>query len=83
MKKINAVVYSDQNRIYVKPDEGTYEMIYRSACGVYWDKKQMALFFKDDPCNYDLSIKLIVLAMKEEYDIDLVINHTFEKEMER
>ena len=77
MKTLEATCYFHQNRIYVKPAEGTYEMIYRAACGVYWDEEEKALYFLDDPTNYQLSLKHIVLAMKNEYYIDLIITNTF------
>ncbi len=77
MKYLNATCYLHQNKVYVKPDEGTYDMIYRAACGVYWNEEEKALFFQDNPTNYKLSLEHIVLAMKKEYDISLNITHSF------
>ena len=31
---------------YVKPENGSYEMIYRAARGVYWDDEKSSLYFK-------------------------------------
>ena len=77
MKTLESTCYFHQNRVYVKPSEGTYEMIYRAACGVYWDKKERALYYLKDSTNYELSLKYIILAMKNEYCIDLIITNTF------
>ena len=77
MKALKAICYFKQNRVYVKPDEGTYEMIYRATCGVYWDKEEKAIYFQADPTNYEKSLKYIALAMKNEYYVDLYITNSF------
>ena len=72
-KKERATVFMKDNRLYVKPESGTYEMIYRSATGVYWDEKEKALYLKGTQISHAEIIERIALAVKNEYGIEMTI----------
>ncbi len=64
-------IYKKNSKIYVKPSYGQYEMIYRAAKGVYWDKTEKAFYMNDliDEKDVILNIKV---ALKQEYGIELL-----------
>ena len=70
---MNAHLYEKNKILYVKPQEGCYDMIYRSACGVYWDDNEQALYLKDNPLEKESVVNQIKFALKNEYGIDLTI----------
>ncbi len=72
-KKERATAFMKNNILYVKPESDTYEMIYRSATGVYWDEEEKALYFKDTQISHAEIIERITLAVKTEYGIELSI----------
>lgn len=73
MRTVKATSYFHKGKVYIKPEEGTYEMVYRAACGVYWDADEKAIYLRDDPSNLEQSIKQISFALKNEYDINIEI----------
>lgn len=73
MKKERATAFMKDNRLYVKPESDTYEMIYRSATGVNWDEEEKALYFKGTQISHAEIIERITLAVKNEYGIELSI----------
>ena len=56
------IIYQIEKRIYVMPDEGRYEKIYRGAMGVYWDDNENAFFFDN---NYGITIEQALNIIKE------------------
>ncbi len=74
MKKERATAFMKDNRLYVKPETNEYEMIYRSAMGVYWDKEEKALYYKAAPTDSTEQIEIIIKAVKKEYSVDLAVD---------
>ncbi len=58
---------------YVKPENGSYEMIYRAAQGVYWDNDKYCLYFKGITTREN-ALRFITDAMKNEYEIALIFD---------
>jgi len=70
--KILEVLYQN-DYYYVIPEKGSYEMIYRAARGVYWDKDSSSLYFKG-VTTCENALRIIAEAMKNEYGITLIFN---------
>ena len=58
---------------YLKPENGSYEMIYRAARGVYWDDDKSSLYFKGVTTREN-ALRIIAEAMKNEYGIILIFD---------
>ena len=72
LKKVKVLeIFSRNNNYYVKPSNGSYEMIYRAAKGVYWDEETLSLYFKGSTSREN-ALKLISEAVQNEYDIKLI-----------
>lgn len=76
-KKVNKVevleVFYRNEYYYVKPKKGSYEMIYRAACGVCWDESSSSLYFKGITTREN-ALRMISKAMEDEYGITLLFN---------
>lgn len=63
--------YYKNNRLYIKiNDNNDYEMIYRAARGIYFDKKEKAFYCTIAKDEKEI-IRLLKLALKEEWYIEL------------
>ena len=62
-------IYQNEKRIYVMPDEGRYENIYRGVMGVYWDDNENAFFFYG--ITIEQALNIIKEAVFNEYGIIL------------
>lgn len=63
--------YKKNNRLYIKiNDNNDYEMIYRAARGIYFDKKEKAFYCTIAKDEKEI-IRLLKLALKEEWYIEL------------
>lgn len=70
-KNVRVLKIFCKNKYYhVKPSHGSYDMIYRAARGVYWDKETSTLYFKGITTREE-ALRIISEAMKNEYDITL------------
>lgn len=68
--KVKKVFYKD-GYIYLKlKNRKNYEMIYRAAKCVYWDKETSSLFYKGKVSPAE-AIKFISEALKNEYNKNL------------
>ncbi len=69
--KVKDVFHKD-GFVHLKLDDNAnYEMIYRAAKGVYWDKQTLTLFYKGKVSQQE-AVKHISEALKQEYCITLV-----------
>ncbi len=75
-EEIKKIWIDKSNRLCIQPQTVTFEMIYRSAMGVYWDASKN--------CLYPLSVgswspsqwyHQIVSAVKDEYKYQLCITN--------
>ena len=54
------------------PQEGSFDMIYRAAKGVYWCEKYSSLYYKD-AVSYETAFYWINEALKNEYSTMLYL----------
>ncbi len=74
MQKERATAFVKGNRLYVRPDSNEYEMIYRAAMGVYWDKEENALYYKGASTDIVELIEIMREAVKKEYGVNLAVD---------
>lgn len=73
MRSVSATeIFVEDNYYHVRPSCGAYEMIYRSAKGVYWAPDTKTLYFKGETSK-EKAIQIIKEALEEEYGITLEI----------
>lgn len=69
--KVNDIFTKDGYTHINLEDNENYEMIYRAAKGVYWDKESSSLYYKGTIAQED-ALHLISEAMENEYYIKLL-----------
>lgn len=67
-------IFVDNNRLCVKTANGTYDKIYRSGMSVNWDDELNCLFYNGRETSNDNKIDIIIKAMQNEYEINLIID---------
>lgn len=66
----------NQDRLFIKPDQQTFEYIYRTAAEVNWDNKEKSLYSpKPREWTYYVWYRYIIAIVKDEYGCNLQLTN--------